>query len=95
MRKLGGAILILALGGLAALAQSGDDDFERFRRQEEQAFAAAVEAGAIDDLTRQGANLILIACSEFSLLTPDLTGPVPLLDTVDVLAEAIGKWGTE
>lgn len=51
--------------------------------------AHATLTTAIDDLTRQGADLILIACSEFSLLTPDLTGPVPLLDTVDVLAEAI------
>lgn len=51
--------------------------------------AHATLTTAIDDLTRQGADLILIACSEFSLLTPDLTRSVPLLDTVDVLAEAI------
>lgn len=44
---------------------------------------------AANELTEQGAGLLLVACSEFSLLAPALTAPVPILDTIDVLAEAI------
>lgn len=44
---------------------------------------------AISELTQKGAATIFVACSEFSLLAPDLTASVPLIDTVDVLAEAI------
>lgn len=44
---------------------------------------------AATELTTQGAELLLIACSEFSLLAPALSAPVPILDTIDVLAEAI------
>lgn len=40
-------------------------------------------------LAARGAALILVACSEFSLLAPGLRGPVPVLDTMDVLAAAI------
>ncbi|MFC6642736.1 aspartate/glutamate racemase family protein [Sulfitobacter profundi] len=46
-------------------------------------------AEAAAELTAQGAELLLIACSEYSLLAPALTAPVPILDTIDVLAEAI------
>ncbi|MEQ5827476.1 aspartate/glutamate racemase family protein [Sulfitobacter sp. NFXS29] len=52
-----------------------------------QAQQTLAEAAA--ELTTQGAELLLIACSEFSLLAPALTAPVPILDTIDVLAEAI------
>ena len=44
---------------------------------------------AATELTEQGAELLLIACSEFSLLAPALSAPVPILDSIDVLAEAI------
>lgn len=46
-------------------------------------------AEAATELTTQGAELLLIACSEFSLLAPALSAPVPILDTIDVLAGAI------
>ena len=54
-----------------------------------QAQQTLSEAAA--ELTTQGAELLLIACSEFSLLAPALTAPVPILDTIDVLAEAIHR----
>jgi len=46
---------------------------------------------AATELTAQGAELLFIACSEFSLLAPTLTAPVPILDTIDALAEAIHR----
>jgi aspartate racemase len=42
-----------------------------------------------DELAANGAALIFVACSEFSILSPSLTFPVPALDTIDALAEAI------
>lgn len=44
---------------------------------------------AATELVRKGADLLFVACSEFSLLAPSLTVPVPVLDTIDVLATAI------
>lgn len=46
---------------------------------------------AATELTDQGAGLLCVACSEFSLLAPALTASVPILDTIDVLAEAIHR----
>ena len=43
------------------------------------------------ELTGQGAELLFVACSEFSLLAPALSAPVPILDTIDVLADAIHR----
>ncbi len=45
--------------------------------------------GAAHELAAKGAALLFFACSEFSLLTPDLRAAVPVIDTVDVLARAI------
>ncbi len=44
---------------------------------------------AATELAGKGADLLFVACSEFSLLAPSLTAPVPVLDTIDVLATAI------
>lgn len=44
---------------------------------------------AATELTERGAELLLVACSEFSLLASALSAPVPVFDTIDVLAEAI------
>lgn len=51
--------------------------------------ALAVLQDAANELVSQGASLIFIACSEFSLFTGKVSAPVPIIDTVDVLAEAI------
>jgi aspartate racemase len=42
-----------------------------------------------DELAANGAALIFVACSEFSILSPLLAFPVPALDTIDALASAI------
>ncbi|NGQ93184.1 aspartate/glutamate racemase family protein [Rhodobacter sp. HX-7-19] len=42
-----------------------------------------------DVLAAKGAAVIFVACTEFSLLAPDLRVAVPVIDTVDVLARAI------
>ncbi|PIE14572.1 MAG: aspartate racemase [Rhodobacterales bacterium] len=44
---------------------------------------------AARDLTAQGAELLFVACSEFSLLSHALSVGLPVIDTVDVLADAI------
>ncbi|SDX74348.1 aspartate racemase [Ruegeria halocynthiae] len=46
-------------------------------------------SAAARDLSDQGAALLFVACSEFSLLTHDLPQTVPIIDTVEVLADAI------
>ncbi|WP_299949708.1 amino acid racemase [uncultured Ruegeria sp.] len=51
--------------------------------------ALIILADAAAELTRNGAGLLLVACSEFSLMTQDLTMDVPVIDTVDLLAAAI------
>ncbi|WP_113912814.1 aspartate/glutamate racemase family protein [Roseovarius dicentrarchi] len=43
----------------------------------------------IEELAAKGAAVMFVACSEFSLLAPDLRAAVPVIDTVDVLARAI------
>ncbi|WP_299666386.1 amino acid racemase [uncultured Ruegeria sp.] len=51
--------------------------------------ALKILADAAAELTRNGASLLLVACSEFSLMTQDLNMDVPVIDTVDLLATAI------
>lgn len=46
-------------------------------------------ADAAAEMARKGADLLFIACSEFSLMSHDLIAEVPVIDTVDVLASAI------
>lgn len=48
----------------------------------------SVEAAA-EGLTEAGAALCLVACTEFSVVAPRLTARVPLIDTLDVLVEAV------
>ncbi|MEY8830071.1 aspartate/glutamate racemase family protein [Sedimentitalea sp. XS_ASV28] len=51
--------------------------------------AQQVLADAAHELVGAGARMLLVACSEFSLLTPALSAGVPVIDTIDVLADAI------
>lgn len=51
--------------------------------------ARSILADAAAELTRKGADMLFIACSEFSLMAHDLIAEVPVIDTVDVLATAI------
>lgn len=51
--------------------------------------AQSILSDAAEELTDQGASLLFIACSEFSLLAPHLSAAVPVIDTIDVLAVAI------
>ncbi|KUJ84107.1 aspartate racemase [Ruegeria marisrubri] len=46
-------------------------------------------ADAAAELSDRGAELLLVACSEFSLIAGSLPDAVPIIDTVDVLARAI------
>ena len=51
--------------------------------------AQRILSEAADELAGNGAAMLFVACSEFSLLSPTLTAPVPIIDTIDVLADAI------
>ncbi|MFZ7093998.1 aspartate/glutamate racemase family protein [Primorskyibacter sp. 2E233] len=51
--------------------------------------AQEVLSHAAAELAKDGASMLFIACSEFSLLAPSLSTPVPVIDTIDVLADAI------
>jgi len=44
---------------------------------------------AANEVVGNGATLLFVACSEFSLLSPYLSLTVPAIDTIDVLADAI------
>lgn len=44
---------------------------------------------AADELTTKGAAMLFVACSEFSLIAEELPKTLLVIDTVDVLAEAI------
>ena len=51
--------------------------------------AVGILSRAASDLVSAGAAHLIVACSEFSLIATTLEVPVPVTDTVDVLAEAI------
>ncbi len=51
--------------------------------------AQEILSDAAAELAGNGAELLFVACSEFSLLAPGLPGTVPVIDTIDVLADAI------
>jgi len=51
--------------------------------------ARCILASAAKELAGKGAALLLVACSEFSLIADALPDTVPATDTVDVLADAI------
>ena len=48
-----------------------------------------------NELDLQGANLLLVACSELSLLSHALTGTIPFIDTIDVLSDACIAFSTQ
>lgn len=52
------------------------------------AAARAALAAAARGLASDGAGAVLVACTEFSLHADAARGPAPLIDTLDVLAEA-------
>ena len=54
---------------------------------DKQAGASVLQSATA--LADQGADCVLIGCSEFSLLTPTLAATVPALDSIDVLADAV------
>lgn len=51
--------------------------------------AHSILSDAATELTRKGADLLFVACSEFSLMSHDLVADVPIIDTVDILVSAI------
>lgn len=66
------------LGAIRALKRDAGD-----------ADAARAASAAVEALAAGGSGAILIACTEFSLIAHTLAAPVPLLDTLDVLADAV------
>ncbi|MEO1104579.1 MAG: amino acid racemase [Pseudomonadota bacterium] len=51
--------------------------------------ARTIAQDATCELASAGAEVILVACTEFSLIAKELPHPVPVIDTIDVLADAV------
>ncbi|MRX37413.1 aspartate/glutamate racemase family protein [Aminobacter sp. MDW-2] len=49
---------------------------------------------AADELIKAGADALLVACSEFSIVTDAISGKYRVVDSIDVLADAIVKFAT-
>ncbi|WP_108659170.1 aspartate/glutamate racemase family protein [Acuticoccus kandeliae] len=58
------------------------------KRGDQGAAATAPLRAAYAGLAEQGAGVAIVACSEFSLVADTLAGPLPVIDTVTILAEA-------
>ncbi len=52
----------------------------------------AALAAAANDLARRGARVLLVACTELSLAADAIAAELPVLDTLDVLVEAVVKF---
>lgn len=85
----------------APLARRG---LEAVAPRDEDALLAAIRAlkrsardvGAIDalgwaarDVSGRGARVALVCCSEFSIVSGKIAAPIPIVDSIDVLVEAI------
>ncbi|AHD03555.1 aspartate/glutamate racemase family protein [Leisingera methylohalidivorans] len=57
--------------------------------------ALGILTDAATELTRCDADMLFVACSEFSLMAEELVAQVPIVDTVDVLATAIHDHTTQ
>jgi aspartate racemase len=57
--------------------------------------AAEAMAMIANRLVEQGTGLLLVACSELSLLTHALPGHVPFIDSIDVLSDACIEFSTQ
>lgn len=55
----------------------------------DDASARKILGDAARELRDQGAGVLLIACTEFSIITDAVAGTLPLVDSMDVLVDAI------
>ncbi|MBV6658281.1 MAG: aspartate/glutamate racemase family protein [Devosiaceae bacterium] len=65
------------LGAIRALKRDGSD-----------AAACTTTLAAMDNFRAQGADIVLVSCSEFSLLSATLGAHAPIIDSLDVLVDA-------
>ncbi|KIC37077.1 aspartate racemase [Ruegeria sp. ANG-R] len=93
LRKVGVFDAPLKRVGFAALWPKNEDKMlgaiRRIKADGPTDETLEVLSSAAEELSNRGAELLFVACSEFSLLTRDLPQTVPIIDTVDVLADAI------
>lgn len=93
LRKVGVFDRPLQRAGLTVLWPESEElmlgAIRRIKADGPTADTLEVLSSAADDLTHRGASFLFVACSEFSLLTRDLGASIPIIDTVDVLADAI------
>ena len=57
--------------------------------------ARSILLDASSELTRRGANLQLVACSEFSMIQTSHDPSAAMIDTLDVLAEAVARFALD
>lgn len=93
LRRIGLFDRALAEAGLAALYSAEEapllDAIRAIKAGGATAAAMRSVEAAAQDLAEEGAALCLVACTEFSIIAADLTAKVPLVDTLDVLVEAV------
>ncbi|HBM68419.1 MAG TPA: aspartate racemase, partial [Rhodobacteraceae bacterium] len=61
----------------------------------ETAEARSLLLEASTELTRRGANLQLVACPEFPMIQTSHDPSAAMIDTLDVLAEAVAQFALE
>ncbi len=99
VRKIGLFDTALAKSGLQALYPVDDAAMLAAIRQIKSAGpgpeARLGLSKASEDLLRQGAQVQMIACTEFSLIADAVSGSTPVFDTLDVLVAAIRDFATD
>lgn len=83
----------LAEVGLIAIYPRDEDPVLATIRRIKKSGPSAADAAILEDesrkLANRGASAILVGCTEFSLLTASIECPVPIVDALDVLVDAI------
>jgi aspartate racemase len=89
----------LAARGLTALYPEDESTLltaiRRIKAEGPGATPREALAAAATELAARGADVQMIACTEFSLATSSVTVGAPIFDTVDLLAEAIVAFATD
>lgn len=93
LRRLGLYDAALAAHGLAPLYAEAEDDLlaaiRRLKRDARDPAARDIHLRVAGNLQRAGADALLIACTEFSLIADAVPPGARVVDALDALAEAV------
>lgn len=98
LRRIGLYDRALAARGMSAIYPSDEtallDAIRSLKRMGPTPEAEAAARRAIDEVAGRGAGVALIACTEFSMLAGPWRPDVPVIDTLELLAEAVVAFAT-